>query len=329
VLFAGGLTVCACGGAPAPGDGGPPATASNGSPASCRTPAPGAASCGPTGESCCTSLPVAGGTFLRSFDGATFTDSTAPATVSSFRLDKYEVTVGRFRAFVAAVVDGWLPPSAAGKHSHLSAGRGLNGGTEGGWDPSWTASLGTTASQWTMGLQCGYPYGTWTPTAGPNESLPINCASWYEAYAFCIWDGGFLPTEAEWNYAAAGGSEQRVYPWSTPAGATTTGFGYASYDCLADSCSFSDILVVGSDPMGNGKWGQSDLGGNVAEWNLDVQASYATPCDDCASLAPGPNRTLRGGGFNSDLPALLASARDANTPESRNEIYGIRCARSP
>jgi formylglycine-generating enzyme len=321
------LTLLRCGGGPMAGSGGPQGGAS----ASCGTTSSnvgGVSSCG-AGESCCTSLNVVGGTFLRSYDGATFTDAAHPATVSAFRLDKYEVTVGRFRRFVEAVVAGWGPPNGAGKHTHLNGGTGLNGGTEGGWDPSWTALLATTPAAWTTNLQCGYPYDTWTASAGADESLPINCENWYEAYAFCIWDGGFLPTEAEWNYAAAGGSDQRVYPWSNPPSAPTADYTYASYDCLGDSCSFQDILFVGSDPTGDGKWGQSDLGGNVAEWNLDIQAPYTTPCDDCASLGAGPNRSIRGGGFNSDLTGLLAAGRDANTPDTRNEIYGIRCARTP
>jgi formylglycine-generating enzyme required for sulfatase activity len=49
--------------------------------------------------------------------------------------------------------------------------------------------------------------------AGANEALPINCVHWYDAFQFCAWDGGWLPTEAEWEMAAAGGAENRRYPW--------------------------------------------------------------------------------------------------------------------
>jgi len=73
------------------------------------------------------------------------------------------------------------------------------------------------------------PYSTWTSTAESQENLPVNCVNWYEAYAFCIWDGGFLPSEAEWEYAAAGGSQQREYPWgSTPSGLSVS-YQYAVY----------------------------------------------------------------------------------------------------
>lgn len=78
------------------------------------------ATCGVAGtDNCCTSLTVAGGTYNR------FNIDEVPATLSTFRLDKYEVTVGRFRKFVDAVVGGWLPTAGAGKHSHLNGGAGL------------------------------------------------------------------------------------------------------------------------------------------------------------------------------------------------------------
>src|SRR6185312_9797256 len=100
------------------------------------------------------------------------------------------------------------------------------------------------------------------------------CITWYEAYAFCIWDGGFLPSEAEWNYAAAGGSEQRAYPWTTT---STIDCSYANY-AGADGggqCQAGGLDDVGSQsPQGDGKYGQSDLAGNAWEWTLDSSAAY-------------------------------------------------------
>ncbi|HEY8039603.1 MAG TPA: SUMF1/EgtB/PvdO family nonheme iron enzyme, partial [Polyangiaceae bacterium] len=176
-----------------------------------------ASTCGAAGdENCCTSNLVPGGTFHRSYDGVSWKDAAFPATVSDFKLDRFLVTVGRMRSFVTAVENGWQPAAGSGKHEHLNGGGGVNGGTEGGWDPSWNAGLATDRAGWDQNLLCDSKYQTWTSDAGGNEQRPINCVEWQEAYAFCIWDGGFLPTEAEINYAAAGGNEQRVYPWSTP-----------------------------------------------------------------------------------------------------------------
>jgi formylglycine-generating enzyme required for sulfatase activity len=51
-------------------------------------------------------LLVPGGTYYRSYNGVDFTDKSYPATVADFYLDKYEITVGRFRQFVND--DGWI-----------------------------------------------------------------------------------------------------------------------------------------------------------------------------------------------------------------------------
>jgi formylglycine-generating enzyme required for sulfatase activity len=116
------------------------------------------------------------------------------------------VTVGRFRQFVRAVVqDGWSPTPGAGKHLRLNGGKGLavnGGGFEPGWKGAWP-QLAAAAADWDTNLECGAGKWTWTSEAGPDENEPINCESWYEAYAFCIYDGGFLPSEAEWNFVAS------------------------------------------------------------------------------------------------------------------------------
>jgi len=156
--------------------------------------------CGPTGTSpCCESPLVPGGMFYRSYDGVGYNDSSYAATVSTFRLDKYEVTVGRFREFVNAGMGTQQnpPPSGAG-------GLTLNGlADQGGWDTAWNGSLPLISGALITRLKCDVNFQTWSDTPTGNENRPINCIDWYVAMAFCIWDGGFLPTEAEWNYAAA------------------------------------------------------------------------------------------------------------------------------
>jgi sulfatase modifying factor 1 len=287
---------------------------------------------------------VTGGTYYRTYtnSGGGATGEADPATVSGFRLDKYEVTVGRFRRFVAAYKVGtWksVVTAGSGKHTHLNGGLGLvNSGSPGtyetGWDPSWNTSVAPT----TVNLQCDASYATWTESPGENENLPINCVNWYEACAFCIWDGGFLPSEAEWEYAAAAGSQQREYPWGSAAPGTAcpgSGCSYAIYGCYYPSgvgaCTGAvmNIAPVGYASQGAGLYGQLDLAGNVWEWNLDWDATYVNPCTDCAYLAAASLRVQRGGGF-SDLPAnLLPPSRNSDTATARFELVGFRCARAP
>ena len=290
------------------------------------------AACGASSnESCCESLTVTGGSFLRD------SDSRYPASISSFGLDKYEVTVGRFRQFVDAVVAGWQPPPGSGRHAHLNHGAGLSdsagAGNEHGWDASWNDNLPNVQAAWdgTDHLACDAAYATWTPTRASNENLPINCVNWFEAAAFCIYDEGFLPSSAEGNYAAAGGSEQRLYPWgaTVPSGSTALAV-FGCYLNAGGNCTgTTNIAPVGSVPAGNGLYGQADLAGNVAEWNQDWDAPYAaSPCADCANLQPTIARVERGGSFFFYASLLLSAAHDGVPPMARSFDLGLRCARA-
>jgi formylglycine-generating enzyme required for sulfatase activity len=254
-------------------------------------------------------------------------DQSFPSTVSSFLLDKFEVTVGRIRKFKGAWDAGYRPTPGAGKHAHLSGRQGLadvndqSGAHEQGWDVAWNSRVALTDAAFGT---CGYD--TWTSAPGAQENRPINCVNWYEAYAFCIWDGGFLPSEAEWNFAAAAGNEQRVYPWSVPASSTGIDPTRAAY--CGGACSGPQI--VGATPAGHGKFGQADLAGNVSEWILDANADYHVPCSDCAFLPPSPaGRVFRGGAFHNGALALRAVVRDYADPTTRIHYLGIRCARTP
>jgi formylglycine-generating enzyme required for sulfatase activity len=290
-----------------------------------------ASTCGPAGtSSCCESPVVTGGTFYRSYDlgsDAAYPDMTNPATVSTFRLDRFEISVGRFRQFVVAGMGTQERPPSAGDGAHPLI-------AQSGWDPAWNSNLVAKTSDLTAALSCDAT-ATWTVSSGANETLPITCITWYEAAAFCAWDGGFLPTEAEWNYAAAGGSEQRAYPWSNPASSLTIDCSYADYAGSTGFCvpgAGITVLPVGTDsPRGDGVWGQSDLAGNVWELVLDWSGTYPLPCADCADLVTGTERGIRGGGAKVDASNQRVSLRASIVPTSRTAHMnqGARCARSP
>jgi sulfatase modifying factor 1 len=278
-------------------------------PPSCQGANSGQDDCGPSGdESCCVSHCVQGGTFNRS------NAPESPASISSFRLDRFEVTVGRFRVFVEAGMGTQLipPAEAAGERAKLP---------ESGWHgDAWNGILAATTAD--LEAQLTTSIDTWS---GGDDRRPINEVNWFEAFAFCVWDGGFLPTEAEWNYAATGGAEQRPYPWGTPE-PDSSRVVYAVYD---QTYVLSSIARVGSKPAGEGRWGQLDLAGNLWEWTLDWYATYASPCTDCAQLQTADYRVLRGGGFFSDASYLHSGVRHGSGPSFRNDGRGFRCARTP
>ena len=289
--------------------------------------------CGPNGnESCCTTIFVPGGTFNRS------NDELYPATVADFWLDRYEITVGRYRKFLAANVWSRANPPAPGTGAHpLIPGSG--------WNPSWNGELPPPpAREPYVGFACG-----WAASKDGSQNAPEGSLCWQEAFLFCAWDGGRLPTEAEWNYAAAGGSEQRRYPWSSPPSSRTIDDSYAVY--CGGSCDSSQN-VGSKSPKGDGRWGHADLAGNVLEWTLDLchrglgpydyayplpcNYSYPLPCNTCANLDFDlPSQTwhvVRGGDFRLSAPYLDTGYRELgatyNADGSSSISAGARCARS-
>ncbi len=293
-----------------------------------------ATNCGPDQDDrCCAATSVPGGSFLRSFDGVTFKDATNAATVNEYGLDRYEVTVGRFRAFVDSGGGTKAAPPLPNEGAHpLIAGSG--------WKTAWDTHLEGDSDALRAELVCSPTFATWTESAGGNETRPINCVTWFEAFAFCSWDGGRLATEAEWNYAAAAGDLQRVYPWSSPPDSSSISAACASYwengtvQCSGDGvpgCTLEDIVFVGSKAMGAGAWGHDSLAGNVWEWVLDAYANPypIAPCNDCAWLgSDDESRVLRGGSFYGNVSTLYASARNPAGASQRFFTAGIRCARA-
>lgn len=261
--------------------------------------------------SCCEAHEVPGGAFIRSYDAGDYSDPTFTATVSPFIMDRYEVTVGRMQSFVAAY-PGLQFNASDGKAAHIAE--------DSGWRAAYPLPL--TAAALKTQLSC--PSTTWTEQLNGDINLPINCVNFYLAYAFCIWDGGRLPTEAEWNFAAAGGAQQRVYPWLAPPDTV------ANVDANAFFGQVDGLPIdVGARPGGDGRWHQSDLAGNLAEWNLDFSANpyTSTACHDCMNTDSAPTRVLRGGAYTYDADSIKVSARDNQAPDQSFFLNGFRCVR--
>jgi len=254
-------------------------------------------------------------------DASSCTDETPQhdVTVSSFALDKYEVTVGRFRQFMANY-EAWR------NAGNPKAGDGQNPNNPvipnpTGWVQSWTPPV---KADFIASLK---PYSNcnWTDATGTNEQYPINCVSWFEAFAYCIWDeGGRLPTEAEWEFAAAGGDQNRLYPWA----GTTIDATRANYA----GTSGTPKKAVGSYLAGAGRFGHMDLAGSMWEWAFDWYLSgYYTQvgnlCNNCTNAIESSYRVFRGGSWGGYAFTLRAASRSGFAPVSRHDNSGFRCAR--
>jgi sulfatase modifying factor 1 len=286
-------------------------------------------SCGPNGESCCASarVPAAG-------DAVDYSVATwgLNAHVSAFRLDKYEVTVGRVRAFFNAM--GGNPQ--ANFEATMGAGAGANKHVAGsGWQSSWNkrlpASWGDIDSRYgdpaltpngtqfcMRGASGDYGTSTWTHDADGNAVLadnfdekPIVCIDWYTMFAFCAWDGGRLPTSVEWG-AAAGDDQGYQYAWGndpmSASNVVTALNGFAPWPNFTWGLSYRTPGDRGTHvaPVGEKqatRYGIYDLAGNAAEWLLDSHVPTGD-CADCADISdwkdpvlawPHPEATLGAG----------------------------------
>jgi sulfatase modifying factor 1 len=232
-------------------------------------------------------------------------------------LDRYEVTVGRMRQFV----DNYDKPSLLALLGGGAGAHPKNASTS--WQSGWDDRLPADAVELRTSLTCN-AIQTWTDAPGANETHPINCVSWYLAYAFCAWDEGRLPTAAEWERAAIGGEENRLYPWGFEAASASFANYLGSDNTLA--------LDVFAKPSGAGRWGHVQIAGSVWEWVYDTHdamwyAGGGKDCQDCVNMADGGAKEMRGGNFQYNAPDLRGAGRFPGSAGADWLGVGIRCAR--
>lgn len=156
--------------------------------------------------------------------------------------------------------------------------------------------------------------------ASPQQ--PRVGVTWFEAYAYCQWRGGRLPTEAEWEWAARG-PENRTYPWGNT---------FEPDNVIYDKNSGGKTAPVGS-AVGwfSASWaGALDMSGNVWEWVSTRYLPYPYRSHDGREDTNGTdNRVLRGGSWwTKGSNQIRASYRNLRYPDYADDGRGFRCARS-
>ena len=150
---------------------------------------------------------------------------------------------------------------------------------------------------------------------------PVVYVTWYAAQTFCTWEGGTLPTEAQWEKAARGW-DGRPYPWgASPADVTLLNY----------NGDHGDIVSAYDYLIGLSPYGLLQMSGNVRQWMSDwYERTYYTvsPYKNPQGPDSGQYKSLRGGAFDDNFQEVETTYRAYHEPTSAGQERGFRCAQS-
>jgi formylglycine-generating enzyme required for sulfatase activity len=217
--------------------------------------------------------------------------------LSTFYIDKFEVTHAQYQNFLGAVSDGeskWNhPDQVSDTHQQRYLTDDLTGDTQ--------------------------------PAVGLN---------WFDAYAYCKWADKRLPTEAEWEYAARGGDGVRRYPWGQDM-PNADGIWWANYRSEAGPAAdgHRHTAPVGSYPDGVSPFGIMDMSGNAEEWVQDWYGVNYFRMTDGAEDPTGPlngdKKVIKGGSYQAPAHQIRVAMRLYGKPHNNGPRIGVRCAMTP
>ena len=277
-------------------------------------------------------LLIPGGDFTMGTDDApssTVMDGEGPARrmhVADFYLQKYEVSNAEFASFVSET--GHITEAEKFGDSFVLE----NLLSE---EVSAEITQAVKDAPWWLPVKGAY----WLQPEGVDSNIdtrgdhPVVHISWNDAVAFCKWnDGGRLPTESEWEYAARGGLENRLFPWGsnpTPKGEHWMNIWQGEFP-TENTLEDGFLSTAPVDTYRPNKFGLFNTVGNVWEWVSDwwtVRHSRDAP----HGPPSGNDKVKKGGSYMCHKDYCYryrCSARSMNTPDSSASNLGFRCAKS-